>query len=712
MSFERRRARPVHVIIPFYKNPGLVAPLFQSLSACSEEMHDLGCTVIAINDSPDDRELSRALDEAANRFRDRMTCMVVQNEKNLGFVASVNAAARQAVDAGADVMLLNSDTLVFAGAFREIRRIAYLDPMIGFVSPRSNNATICTLPQQGSFDHTGPDEAYEAFQAICGYLPSYHYAPTAVGFCLFIKFDILNEFGVFDEEYGKGYNEENDLIMRANRRGFRAVLANHAFVYHIGERSFAASAIPKSVHEENNRRLLTARYPEYVEHVAKYQDSSLYEAERLLTGLIPDTHGRLDVLFDCSHVGTHHNGTFSALRQIIKHAAKCWRDKFNVFIMASSAAAECHGFSDTPGATVVPVETTNVFGIAFRFGQPFDCDSILRLSRLAPVNVYAMLDTIAWDCLYLNRDNLDELWRAVAQYSDGILYISDFSCEQFRRRFPVRAAEKTSYLSLLPREYAPGADGDAAAPQAGSWLLVVGNKFLHKHVEPTVRAMSGAFPRARIVALGTLEQSLQNVTTYTSGQLSDEAVRNLFVGASAVVFPSTYEGFGMPVMEALAHKRKVFARDNPLNRAMHQRLGRTRNLVLYDSTRTLIELLASEDATVWVDDLDADGGQHSWACHTQHIRELLDTCLTRFSYQGTLLPRLWFLRAATDAQQVGWEAIRDREARVAQLSQEILNLRRALDDRDARIRELLMSASWTITAPLRSIASLWMKPRR
>jgi GT2 family glycosyltransferase len=714
MSFGRLRARAVHVIVPFYKNPGLVAPLFQSLFECAKELNDLGCTVVAINDSPDNRQLSAELNAAAARLRTRAACAVIQNEKNLGFLKSVNCALRQAVDAGADVILLNSDTIVFPGALSEIRRVAYLDPMTGFVSPRSNNATICSLPQQASFHHAEPDEAYEAFRAISGYLPPYHYAPTAVGFCLFIKFDMLNEFGFFDERYGKGYNEENDLIMRANRCGFRAVLANHAFVHHIGEQSFAASDVPKSIHEEQNSRLLIARYPEYPEQVAKYQSSASYEAERLLTGLSPDNDGRLDVLFDCSYFGTHHNGTFMATRQIIKHAAKDWRDKFNIFVMASSAAAEFHGFNNIPGVVVVPVETSNVFGVAFRFGQPFDLESILRLGRLAPVNVYGMLDTIAWDCLYLNRDNLDELWRTVAQYADGILYISDLSCDQFRRRFPVRAgmAEKTSYLSLTPCEYVADEPGSDAVPQNGSWLLVVGNKFLHKNVGPTVKAISGAFPRARIVALGELECPLQNVTTYTSGQLSDGAVRGLFAGARAVVFPSTYEGFGMPVMEALSCKRKVFVRDNPLNRAMHERLGRTRNLVLYDSTSSLLDLLAREDAATWVKDLDPDGGQHSWACHTRHVRELLEMSLARFSYQGTLMPRLWFSRTAADSQRPVLAAIAERESRIAGLTHEIESLRKALDDREVRIRELLMSASWTITAPLRGIARLWMKPRR
>ena len=128
---------------------------------------------------------------------------------------------------------------MFPGAIAEMQRVAGLDPMIGFVSPRSNNATICSFPPAAGIPNLPPEQSHAVFLQLSGYLPEFHYVPVAVGFCLFIKFLILDEFGLLDEIYGRGYNEENDLIMRANRCGYRAALANHAFVYHFGEASFS-----------------------------------------------------------------------------------------------------------------------------------------------------------------------------------------------------------------------------------------------------------------------------------------------------------------------------------------------------------------------------------------------------------------------------------------------------------------------------------------
>ena len=245
---------PIDIIVPFYRQPGLVKTLFDSLHRVHDELLETGCEIIAINDSPEDDELKALLRQAVENLAQSVPCRLIENSQNLGFGRCVNGAADSSVKNRHDVLLLNSDTIVFPGAIREMQRVAGLDPMIGFVSPRSNNATICSFPPQPEFHQLSPEESYAVFRELSGYLPEYHYVPVAVGFCLLIKFQIMDEFGLMDEIYGRGYNEENDLIMRANRCGYRAVLANHAFVYHFGEASFrvpilrrrnSKSAIPR-----------------------------------------------------------------------------------------------------------------------------------------------------------------------------------------------------------------------------------------------------------------------------------------------------------------------------------------------------------------------------------------------------------------------------------------------------------------------------------
>src|ERR1017187_1365691 len=621
----------VDVIIPFYKNVQLVRPLFESLHAVAAELNECSFCLVPVNGSPDDADLRGALRDAVERLAQLAPCRLIENESNLGFVRSANAAVSASATSRHDVILLNSDTVVFPGALSEIRRVAYLDPMTGFVSPRSNNATICSLPHQPEFRHLGPEAAYANFRELSKHLPEYHYVPTAVGFCLYIKLEILEEFGLFSEIYGRGYNEENDLIMRANRGGYRAVLANHAFVYHVGEVSFSASSSTKEALEEENAELLSKRYPEYPTSVANYFAGTHYEAERMLAALLPDSQGRLDLAFDFSSFGPYHNGTFEASKRILKCASANWSKFFNLYVMASDEAARFHELDQFPRVHVVPPETARTFAISFRFGQPFEYQQLTRMSRTGVLNVYGMLDPIALDCQYLNNENLSPIWGTVFEYGNGAIYISDFVGEQFRRRFRIGpwVKELVAYLSMDLRDYATPKDFEV---RSGDYILVIGNAFEHKRVPATVDAINQAFPLEKIVALGLPADDRQNVIAYASGKLNEATMRNLLRNAKFVIYPSLYEGFGIPVMESLAFCKPVLARSIPVMRDIRERIHAEDNLLLYDSTTQLIDILRA-GFPEWKIEMGRRIGAESssWKAVTCQIGEFLRSLLSNWT---------------------------------------------------------------------------------
>lgn len=629
---------PLFIVIPFYRNAGLVEPLFYSLRACAKELVQLQTSLIVINDSPGDAELAVALSAATREIDPSTPCQLIENQQRLGFVRSVNHGLRKAVAAGADVLLLNSDTEIFPGAVTEIQQVAFLDAMIGFVSPRSNNATICSLPHQSEFRGLRPADAHSVFSELSPHLPRFHYVPTAVGFCMYIKLEILQEFGYLDEAYGTGYNEENDLIMRANRCGYRAAVANHAFVYHVGESSFSISETSRSQHEERNAATLAARYPEYIEHIQGYLNGAQYRAEHLLRGIVKDAHGRYDIVFDFSHFAPYHAGTFEAAKQILIHAARNWKQAFNIHLVIEDEAARFHGLAGAiPGVLRVPPNSTAVFALAFRFGQPFQFEVVAKLSDLAVVNVYAMLDSIAWDCLHLNRGGLHELWQTVFSYADGVTYISEFVAKQFRSRFRLRPGlkEMVSYISLDKDDYPPAAN-DA---QGSDYLLVIGNAFAHKRLPHTAEALSLAFPRQKIVALGFENVTNQSVLGYKSGQLSEDELNRLFADASAVIFPSLYEGFGIPLIRALSSHKPLFARSTPVNRELAERLNNPEDLILYNSTEELIQFLRN-GVPPWKGSVKSVRGRYDWATLTGELGAFFKSLIDNICFSHVLMPRV------------------------------------------------------------------------
>ena len=628
------------VAVPLYRAPELIPDLFEALGGVADEVAALGGTILVLNDSPDDEGLLAALDAHYPTLRQRAPVELVDNPENLGFVGTANRALELAVRLGADVVLLNSDALPTPGALSEMAKVAYSDPMIGFVSPRSDNATICNSPYPAGFRGFGRAEALSAHLAVQAYLPRVTYVPTAVGFCLYVKHLMLEEFGLFDPIYGHGYNEENDLILRANLRGYRAALANHAFVHHIGTVSFGQSSASASGLETINRAILLERYPHYDFAVRRYFRGCHHQAEHLLAGLVPDARGRLRMLFDGRDLTPSHNGTMELARAVIGAFASQFGAEFEVHVACSEAVAVFHGLDRVPGLVVLDPDLSPdaPFAVAVKLAQPFRLGDLAAFASLAPVSGYLFLDTIALDCQQLDREDYGAVWSWMAETSAFLGFISRFSADQFERRFPA-GPDGVRFVALC------STDVDDYAPSTPSLerdhILLVGNHYPHKHIADTVAALRARTDRPLVVMGGGMTAPQPGVTEYISGELAQDVVDDLYDRASCVVFPSHYEGFGLPVMHALARGKPVIARDLAPLREIKARCPQALNLHLMPTTAALAS--AAAEGVAWRSSSLALPIQ-TWADAARDIRNGARAALERLTYDG-LYARLLKLEA-------------------------------------------------------------------
>lgn len=651
------------IAVPFYKNEGLVRSLADSLVTCRDELAELRAEVVFFNDSPDYAPLGAALEVAVASAARHMRIRVVANPENRGFVRTMNAAMAEAVQRRTDIVLLNSDTVLFPGALREMVRVAALDPMIAFVNPRSNNATLATLPHQPHLRKTH-EQAFASAQKLAAFLPDYSYAPTAVGFCMLIRWKILAEFGLFDEIYGRGYNEENDLVMRAGRCGYRAVLANKAFVWHEGEQSFAVSEAPRNELDARNREVLLARYPEYDNLTRGYFQSPEYDAETALGAMLGAENGKLDFAFDFSAFGPFHNGTFRAAQQVLREAAKHWTDRFNLFILCSEETYEFHNYAQY-GIERREPHGAERFAFIFRIGQFYDLNAIQRAAQKGAGTGVYMLDTISIDCAQLHDENVVNMWQLVLDHFELVVTTSELTTDQLTRRFSfnpkgVRARVMHS-LDLADYAPAPADESNTTGPAAG-YTLLVGNHYPHKFVEPTAAALAQAYPDRRFVAFAKSSTSRQtrspagrydpiaisnadNITRLEAGSLSDADIAALFDKANLIVFPSHYEGFGLPVLEALAARKPILARRTPVALEIHESLGLNPNLHLYDTTEELVAKLKS--APAWID--SAATGTHDAVKAAVALHAAIKHALDRVSY-ASVVRRIRTLQSASLGQ--------------------------------------------------------------
>ena len=209
------------------------------------------------------------------------------------------------------------------------------------------------------------------------------------------------------------------------------------------------------------------------------------------------------------------------------------------------------------------------YAVAVTLAQPWEIGRVAELHRRALAIGFLMHDVITWD-IFPGRAAVEATWRFIARHADGLLYISHFTRERFNTRFPVdrNVAETVTHLSLARQDYMDG-DPVAPAPAApptsiANQILIFGNTFEHKHVRPTAQLLADAFPFHRILAMGIADAPANNITPVATGQLPRSALLRLIDGAGVIVFPSFYEGFGLPVVEGAGARPHVLVRRSAL----------------------------------------------------------------------------------------------------------------------------------------------------
>jgi GT2 family glycosyltransferase len=196
-----------------------------------------------------------------------------RNTKNLGFVKNCNNAVQKLDKTDNDILLLNSDTVVTKGFAEEMQKVLYSKSNIGVVSPRSNNATICTIPLSAIHSKgINMDDSYKIYLENYNKFKAYNIAPTAHGFCILIRRELIKKYGLFDEIFGKGYGEEVDFCQRIKKHGWLSVISNKSYVFHLEARSFSLEKKAELI--KDSSKIIKKRYSGYRQEVIDYIDKN------------------------------------------------------------------------------------------------------------------------------------------------------------------------------------------------------------------------------------------------------------------------------------------------------------------------------------------------------------------------------------------------------------------------------------------------------
>lgn len=265
-------SRGVDVVVPVYEAR-------EHVEACLDSVlrHARGdWRLVIVDDASRDAALVAHLDRLAAASP---RVQLRRSRINRGFVASANLGLRGAQ--GRDVLLLNSDTITTRGFLHKLQACAYDDPATGLVSPLTNNGTVCSIPRFLEDNEIPPSLTVDQF-AVLVERASRKRRPelvTGVGFCLYVRAEVVERIGVFDEEnFPRGYGEENDYSERARAAGFRVRLCDDLFVAHVGRASFGAEGDQR---ETAHNDVMDRMHPTYHDRVRRFiRENPLAEVHR------------------------------------------------------------------------------------------------------------------------------------------------------------------------------------------------------------------------------------------------------------------------------------------------------------------------------------------------------------------------------------------------------------------------------------------------
>lgn len=180
--------------------------------------------------------------------------------------------------------------------------------------------------------------------------------------------------------------------------------------------------------------------------------------------------------------------------------------------------------------------------------------------------------------------------RKSLEMADKIITISDSVKEEIAHHFPMYASKVEVVYCSVRNNFM---SGEGTMPvKKEKYLLYVGVIERRKNLAFLCRTflkLRASNPDMKLYLVGKPGLGFEEVEQYFGdangihyfNYVSDEELQNLYRNAGAFVFPSLYEGFGKPVVEAMFYNLPILASNIPTNVELNERHGK--KIMLFDS---------------------------------------------------------------------------------------------------------------------------------
>jgi glycosyltransferase involved in cell wall biosynthesis len=536
--------RNADVIVPVVRGDLTVLARLQKILDVSGP--SLG-RLLMVDDGCAARELAEGLVELAGsdpRF------VHLRCPRNLGWVEYCN---RGLIERAGDAVVVHADVVVAEGWLAGLAEAVHSEERTALAIPVDVDAAHGDLTE----DHVR--------SAVEG-LPPFTTTPRAGLGCNYLRGDVLDAVGLLDPAFKTPSAAFDDWLMRARALGFFAKRANRVFV-------FCPQGENATLKDEasGDRANLYAKHPHQAMQIERFEKT--LDASLARHAIEYQRTGKLRVAFDVRHLPMEQNGTKQYAISLGKALAEI--PEIDLTLLASHPIQA----DGVPGRIVSPDDWADDVDVIHKPAQIFDRRHAKLLFESRAHVILTYQDLIAYrlpgvfaeEGDYNAYQNTSRLTLPAVQ---GILAYSQCTAREIADEFGIPIDEVDPiFLGVDVDSFtAPIEEANAIEDRLGlptRYFLGLASDYPHKNVAGLLEAYAlvhrwsrGKELPALILAgkaphMAEIGRDQPGVTFL--GGVSDEELRVLYQNAEALVFPSVYEGFGLPPLEAMATGASVLA---------------------------------------------------------------------------------------------------------------------------------------------------------
>ncbi len=196
---------------------------------------------------------------------------LILNSENLGYAAGNNIGINAAK--GEFVLVMNNDILITKGAVESLIHVLKDNKQTALVGPKTNFVKGSQLDLEAEYGSVEELIKYAELNSVKN-KGSTSQVEFLAGFMFLGRTKLLKDVGGFDESFGIGNYEDNDLCRNLIEEGYRLKIAEESFVHHFGHVSFDASDIDYNGLIEKNKKIYEDKWRDTKEDRNKLTDNS------------------------------------------------------------------------------------------------------------------------------------------------------------------------------------------------------------------------------------------------------------------------------------------------------------------------------------------------------------------------------------------------------------------------------------------------------